>query len=395
MMQQYDVVVIGAGASGLMCAATAAKRGRKVLAIDSSRKNGSKILMSGGGSCNFTNLYVSPDYYVSTNPHFCKSALSRYTQWDFIALIEAYGIDYHEREHGQLFCDGSARQVLHMLLKECELAGARILSGCNVERVAFTDRYQLFTDEGGFSCQSLVVATGGLSIPSMGSSDLGYRIARQFGLKIVEPRAGLVPFTFSDAMRELTARLSGLSLPVTLSCRGQSFTEQLLFTHRGLSGPVCLQLSNYWMPGDVVTIDLLPGQDGAGLLKEMKQEQPRGRIKTLLAGCLPKKLVQELMSLWWPDHAEAAIGGIPDKELHLIGQRLNGWQLKPAGTEGYRTAEVTLGGVDTDALSSRNMECKGQPGLFFVGEVVDVTGHLGGFNFQWAWSSGHAAGEVV
>jgi len=394
-MQQYDVIVIGAGASGLMCAATAGRRGRRVLLLDSSRKVGSKILMSGGGRCNFTNLYVEPENYLSANPHFCKSALSRYTQWDFIALVERYGIAYHERDHGQLFCDDSARQILQMLLQECEQAGVVLRNPCPVTAIACDGRYSVQTEAGEFSAESLVIATGGLSIPSMGSSDFGYRVARQFGLGVIEPRAGLVPFTFSDRMKEITGRLSGISLPVTLHCRGHAFSEQMLFTHRGLSGPAVLQLSNYWQPGDALEIDLLPGRQAGELLLELKRQHPRALLKNLLGGVLPQKLVQELMLLIWPRWQQRAIGEMPDRLLLDIGGQLNAWSVKPSGTEGYRTAEVTLGGVDTDELSSRTLQSRRQPGLYFIGEVVDVTGHLGGFNFQWAWSSGYAAGEAV
>lgn len=394
-MQQYEVIVIGGGASGLMCAATAGRRGRRVLLLDSSRKVGSKILMSGGGRCNFTNLHVGPENYLSNNPHFCKSALSRYTPWDFIALVERYGIAYHERSHGQLFCDDSARQILQMLLKECEREGVTLRHPCPVTGIDYEGQFRLQTEAGVFSAESLVVATGGLSIPTMGASDFGYRVARQFGLGVIEPRAGLVPFTFSDHVKGITERLSGIALPATLSASGHAFSEQLLFTHRGLSGPAVLQLSNYWRPGQAVLIDLLPGRQADQLLLELKRQHPRGLLKNLLGGVLPKKLVQELMLLFWPDWQQRMISQMPDRLLMEIAERLNAWSVKPSGTEGYRTAEVTLGGVDTKELSSTTLQSRRQPGLYFIGEVVDVTGHLGGFNFQWAWASGHAAGEVV
>lgn len=394
-MKQYDVTIIGAGAAGLMCAATAAQRGRDVLLLDNSRKVGKKILMSGGGRCNFTNLYVGPDNYVCHNPHFCKSALSRYTQWDFIALVERYGIAYHERDHGQLFCDDSSRQILNMLLAECNQAGVTLRAGCEVLSISYDEQYHLITSEGEFCSPSLVVATGGLSIPTMGSSGFGYAIARQFGLNVLPQRAGLVPFTFSDRMKVLTERLAGISLPVSMSTADRSFTEQLLFTHRGLSGPVALQLSNYWQAGEPIRLDLLPDLTADHWLLELKKAHPRGLLKNLLAKRLAKKLVIEWIRLEWPEWEERPMAEIPDRVLGQIGEQLNGWKLKPAGTEGYRTAEVTLGGVDTDELSSKTMACRHQPGLFFIGEVVDVTGHLGGFNFQWAWSSGYTAGQFA
>lgn len=392
-MDQYDVVIIGAGAAGLMCAATAARRGRRVLLLDSSKKVGKKILMSGGGRCNFTNLTVEPDNYVSANPHFCKSALKRYTQWDFIALVEQYGIAYHEREHGQLFCNESARAILDMLLTECEKAGASMVKGCAVESISYSSSYQINTSQGVYQTESLVIATGGLSIPTMGSSGFGYDVARQFGLNVLPQRAGLVPFTFSDRIKGVTERLSGIALPVSMTSGERTFSEQMLFTHRGLSGPVVLQISNYWQPGESIAIDLLPGVDATNWLLSLKKEHPKGSLKNLLAKRLPKKLVLELVTLYWAEWGERIIAELPDQQLNQIAQLLNGWVLRPAGTEGYRTAEVTLGGVDTDELSSKTLECKRQPGLYFIGEVMDVTGHLGGFNFQWAWSSGYAAGQ--
>lgn len=394
-MNQFDVIIIGAGAAGLMCAATAARRGRRVLLLDNSRKVGKKILMSGGGRCNFTNLYVEPDNYVSHNPHFCKSALKRYNQWDFIALVERHGIAYHEREHGQLFCDHSARQILDMLLAECDQPGVTLQTGCEIHEITHAQGYQLNTSQGEWQAESLVVATGGLSIPSMGSSGFGYEIARQFGLNVLPQRAGLVPFTFSDRMREVTASLAGISLPVRMSIADRAFAEQLLFTHRGLSGPVVLQLSNYWQAGEPVQVDLLPDRAADEWLAQLKTDHPRALLKNLLTERLPKKLIGQLMALYWTDWSERPVGELPDRVLGQIGQQLNGWTLKPAGTEGYRTAEVTLGGIDTDELSSKTMESRRQPGLFFIGEVVDVTGHLGGFNFQWAWSSGYTAGQFA
>ncbi|MCW8944409.1 MAG: NAD(P)/FAD-dependent oxidoreductase [Sedimenticola sp.] len=395
MVDQYEVVIIGAGAAGLMCAATAAARGRRVLLLDNSKKIGKKILMSGGGRCNFTNLDVTPENYVSDNPHFCKSALKRYTQWDFIALVQEYGIAYHEREHGQLFCDGSAREILDMLMAECNKVNVSLIKGCEIESISHASAYHIHTAQGVYQTESLVIATGGLSIPTMGSSGFGYDIARQFGLSVLSQRAGLVPFTFSDQMKGVTERLSGIALPVSITSRTRTFSEQLLFTHRGLSGPVVLQISNYWKPGDEIEIDLLPGVDAEAWLLSLKNEHPKGLLKNLLAKRLPKKLALEWVALNWAESGERIMVELPDQQLKRIAEQLNGWVLKPAGTEGYRTAEVTLGGVDTDELSSKTMESKRQPGLFFIGEVMDVTGHLGGFNFQWAWSSGYAAGQYV
>jgi predicted Rossmann fold flavoprotein len=391
-MNHHDVIIIGGGASGLMCAATAGKRGRRVLVLEHTVKVGKKILMSGGGRCNFTNLYVGADNYICANPHFCKSALKQYTQWDFIALVNAYRIPYHEREHGQLFCDESARQILDMLLAECESAGVEIRTGCEATSISHDGGFSLMTSRGAFTSDSLVIATGGLSIPTMGSSDFGLEVARQFGLGTLQTRAGLVPFVFSDRMKEITGRLSGIALEVELYTGQASFVENVLFTHRGLSGPAVLQLSNYWRPGEEVVMNLLPGVGVAELLHGWKSEHPKSRLRTLLAERLPKKLVRELEVLFWAEYAEKPLAEIPDRVLDEVAERLGGWRLRPAATEGYRTAEVTLGGVDTDELSSKTLESKKMPGLFFIGEVVDVTGHLGGFNFQWAWSSGYVAG---
>ena len=398
-MTPFDVVIIGGGASGLMCALTAGQRGRRVLVLDASNKIGKKILMSGGGRCNFTNLHIEPECYLSANPHFCISALERYTQWDFIALVDKHRIPWHERKHGELFCNDSAKDILAMLVAECEQAKVRIQTHCEIQSVAATgsgqQRFVIRTSKGEFSAQSLVVATGGLSIPTMGASGLGYDIARQFGLNVLPTRAGLVPFMFSDAFKAVSERLSGLAVDVELSTEQRAFSEAVLFTHRGLSGPAALQLSNYWWPGQPIAVNLLPELDLLPWLKQQKKEHPRSLLRTLLAPLLAKSLVQELQTLLWPTRAETALAEFPDAALQMIAEGLGHWTLKPSGTEGYRTAEVTLGGVDTQALSSRTMESKAQPGLYFIGEVVDVTGHLGGFNFQWAWSSGQAAGQVV
>jgi len=394
-MEEYDVIILGGGAAGLMCAIVAGNRGRKVLVLEGSNKIGKKILMSGGGRCNFTNLHCEPSRFISANPDFCTSALSRYTQWDFIALVEKYGIAYHEKTLGQLFCDDSSKQILAMLQAECDDAGVRILTDCEIRSVDYSERFVVKSDDGSFTSPSLVLATGGLSIPKMGASDFGYRLAKQFGLKVHETRAGLVPFTFSGAMHEVTGRLSGISLPARLGTNSISFTESILFTHRGLSGPAALQLSSYWTPGDEIELDLLPELDAATLLAQAKVAQPKALIRTILSELLPRALVLELQSICWQPTAETILAEVSDKRLQGVAAELHGWLLKPAGTEGYRTAEVTMGGIDTDELSSKTMQSKKQPGLYCIGEVVDVTGHLGGFNFQWAWSSAQAAGEVA
>lgn len=394
-MESYDVVIIGAGAAGLMCAMIAGQRGKSVLVLERANKVGKKILMSGGGRCNFTNMYAEPANYLSHNPHFCKSALSRYTQWDFIALVEKHAIAYHEKSQGQLFCDDSSKQILAMLLDECEQAGVKILTRCELEKVECEHGFRLETSLGEFHAKSLVVASGGLSIPTLGGSDIGYRLARQYGMNVLPRRAGLVPFTLSGALKEMSERLSGLSVHARLTCGSVSFLEQLLFTHRGLSGPAVLQLSSYWREGESISIDLLPETDAAVLLVKAKQQQPKSLLRTILNAELPKKLVTELEQLWWPELIEVPMAEFSNKVLSEIADKLNHWSVTPAGTEGYRTAEVTMGGVDTNDLSSKTMESKTRPDLYFIGEVVDVSGQLGGFNFQWAWSSGFVAGQSV
>jgi len=410
-----DVIVLGGGAAGLMCALTAAKRGRQVLVLEKANKIGKKILMSGGGRCNFTNYSIEPENFLSANPHFCKSALKRYTQWDFIKLVEQHGIDFEQRKHQQLFCNDSAKQILAMLQSECEQAGVTIWSHCEINSITAlqspidaqedtkADRYQLELARGKsepkethtLCCESLVVATGALSIPSLGGSDMGYGIAQQFSLKLTERRAGLVPFMFSDNFKAICERLAGLSAEVEVSCNGQEFSESLLFTHRGISGPAILQISSYWHPGDSIILNLLPGLSVDQWLCEMKHAKGKSLLKTVLQQKLSKALVAELQNLWWPTQAETILAEFTDQQLKTIGGQLNQWIVKPSATEGYRTAEVTLGGVDTDSISSKTMEAIQQPGLFFIGEVLDVSGHLGGFNFQWAWSSGNAAGLYV
>lgn len=398
-MSSPDTIILGAGAAGLMCAITAAQRGRKVLVLDRSNKVGKKILMSGGGHCNFTNLHSGPERFLSANPHFCKSALSRYTQWHFIEWVERHGIEYFEKEtvnglSGQLFCRGSSKQIVAMLLAECDQAGVEIRTQCETARVRHRDAFQLDSNHGEFTAQSLVVASGGLSVPSLGGSGFGYRLAEQFGLSLLPTSAGLVPFTFSDSLSEVFKRLSGISCEAVISNRRTSFREELLFTHRGLSGPVVLQISSYWKAGEGIEVDLLPGQDARDLLVSWKVTHPRTLLRTALAGELPVRLVHELETLHWPENADKPLADWPDRALERVAERLQSWNLRPAATEGYRTAEVTLGGVDTRDLSSKTMESN-VPGLFFIGEVVDVSGHLGGFNFQWAWSSGYVAGIAL
>jgi predicted Rossmann fold flavoprotein len=391
-MTRADVLVLGGGAAGLMCAITAAGRGRRVIVLEGSNRVGKKILMSGGGRCNFTNLWCEPSRFISHNPHFCKSALARYTQHDFIALVGKHGIPYHEKKDGQLFCDRSSKDIVHMLLDECAQAGVHIETRCAISAIEKDSEFVVHTERGHYSCESLVVATGGLSIPKMGASGFGYDVARQFGLNMHETRAGLVPFTFTGAMHDLAVRLSGSSTTATITVNRTGFTDDILFTHRGLSGPAVLQASSYWLPGDAITLDLLPHRDARECLVAAKQSQPGALPRTLLAKHLPRKLVAELQELFWADAAQTPVGELGNDALRRIGARLGEWVLRPTATEGYRTAEVTLGGVDTNELSSQTMACRTVPGLFFIGEVVDVTGHLGGFNFQWAWSSGYAAG---
>lgn len=395
-MNDFDAVIIGAGAAGLMCAATAGQGGARVLVIEHANKAGRKILMSGGGRCNFTNLTVEPDNFLCGNPHFVKSALSRYTPWHFIDLVSKYDITYHEREHGQLFCDDSAKDIVKLLQSECDLGKVQLRTRCTVQQVSSDDDgYVLHTNSGDISTEKLVVASGGLSIPSMSPDGLGYQLAEQFGLSLIPRRAGLVPFTFSGDTKTLTETLSGIALPVRATVNGRSFDEALLFTHRGLSGPVILQVSNYWSEGDTLHIDLLPSQDMSVELKLAKEQSPKSLMRTVLQKSLVRKLVAELERRWWPELAEKPLADWPDKNLLAVAELINNWILKPAGTEGYRTAEVTLGGVDTDDVSSKTFSCKHHPNLYFIGEVLDVTGHLGGYNFQWAWACGHAAGEAI
>ncbi len=483
---ETDVVVIGAGAAGLMCAAQAGARGRRVLVLDHANKAGKKILMSGGGNCNFTNLYTEPANFLSENSHFCKSALARYTQWDFIALVNKHRVPYHEKKLGQLFCDNKSIDILKMLLAECEAVGATVQLNTSIEKIecipletpasaedgqgaegvaawaaiggapavesaagAKSDRngegaqvaanardaggderadsgegaetpakstnrskaakadkrakatapaappndgYLLQSSSGPVRCKSLVIATGGLSIPTMGATGFGYEVARQFGHRLLPTRAGLVPFTITDQLKELCTELSGTSVDCLVSCNGKSFRENILFTHRGLSGPAILQISSYWHPGQAVEINLLPDRSVPDWLAQQRQDRPNAELKTILGEVFTKKMAQLLCEQWFESKP---IKQYTHAELESIANKLSAWQLVPAGTEGYRTAEVTLGGVDTREVSSKTMESLKSPGLYFIGEVLDVTGHLGGFNFQWAWASAYAAAQYV
>ncbi|WP_374248613.1 NAD(P)/FAD-dependent oxidoreductase [Thermomonas sp.] len=394
MNTSFDAIIIGAGAAGLMCAQTAGARGLRVLVLDHANKVGKKILMSGGGRCNFTNTGTTPANYLSANPHFCKSALARYTPWHFIELVERHGIAYHEKELGQLFCDDSSKQIVAMLLAECAAAGVEIRTHCSIEQVEHTDagQFRLRTVQGTFSAPALVVASGGLSIPSMGASGFGYQLAQQFGHAVLPTRAGLVPLTLTGKHAERLHDLAGVALPVEARCNEMAFRNFLLVTHRGISGPAILQISNYWQPGDDLRLDLLPGQDAGALLRDWQHSRRDAELKTLLAEVLPKRFAQRLCEHWL---TSKPLRQYTTPELQAIAALLRDWPLVASGTEGYRTAEVTLGGVDTDGLSSTTMMSKTLPGLYFVGEVVDVSGWLGGYNFQWAWASGHAAGAAL
>jgi predicted Rossmann fold flavoprotein len=386
-------VIIGAGAAGLMCAVTAAERGRRVLLIDHSNKAGKKILMSGGGRCNFTNMYAEPANFASQNPHFCKSALARYTPWDFIAMVSKHGVPYHEKKLGQLFCDSTSKDILKMLLDECQQAGADLRLDTSVQQIEKTEAgYSLSTDMGQIASSSLVVATGGLSIPTLGATGFGYQIARQFGHNVLSTRAGLVPFTSSGQLKDVCIELSGTSVDCVVSCNGESFRENILFTHRGLSGPAILQISSFWHPGDVVEINLLPDRDALEWLQGQQAARPNSELKTVLGDVFSKKMAALLADRWF---ASKPMKQYTPAGLRDVADKLGAWRVAPAGTEGYRTAEVTLGGVDTREVSSKTMESLKSPGLYFIGEVLDVNGHLGGFNFQWAWASGHAAAQFV
>lgn len=394
-MQDYDVIILGAGAAGLMCAATAGQRGRRVLLLDHAEKLAEKIRISGGGRCNFTNLYASPANYLSQNPHFCKSALKRYTQHDFINLVKKHGITFHEKTLGQLFCDNSAKDIIAMLVAECDQGQVTLQNSTTIHTVEKLDElYHVQTSQGNYTAHSLVVATGGPAIPKMGATAFGYQLAEQFGLAIVPPRAGLVPFTFDEATLNYTQALSGQSVsPVRIKSQcGQTFDEALLFTHRGLSGPAVLQISSYWQIGEKVSVNFTPHTPLLPWLKAQRHAQPKNNLAQVLTTFFSKRLAQ-----FFADEINVPqnIGDLSDKKLTEVAGYLENWQIKPHGTEGYRTAEVALGGVDTTQISSKTFEAINVPNLYFIGEVLDVTGHLGGFNFQWAWSSGWCAGQYV
>ena len=391
--RRADVLVIGGGAAGMMCAIQAGRRGRSVIILEKAKLPGRKIRISGGGRCNFTNLNAQPEHYVSQNPRFCISALSRYTPDDFVAWVDSAGIAHHEKTKGQLFCDGSAQQIVDLLTDACEAAGVRLICKVDVQKARAV--------EGGFEVEangvlwrgeSLVIACGGPSIPKMGASRLGYGIANHFGLAVIEPRAALVPLTFNGSLLKMMSELSGVSLRCIVECNKHRFTDQVLFTHRGLSGPAILQISTFWQIGSTITINLLPGADVFDELSEYRQREPKRRVDKLLAQWLPSRLAQVISSELG---LAKPVAELSTKKLRELATRVHGWELRPSGTEGMRTAEVTVGGVDTRALSPKTFEVKSVPRLYFIGEVLDVTGQLGGYNFQWAWASGHACGEVV
>lgn len=391
-MQNYDAVILGAGAAGLMCAMRAGQRGRRVLVLDHAPQAGSKILISGGGRCNFTNIHTAPDRFFSNNPHFAKSALRRYPASAFLELVEKHRIRWHEKTLGQLFCDGSAREIVAMLLAECAAAGVEIRLSHRITDVSRSDRFRVVTDRGEFTTPALVLATGGLSIPKMGATGLSLDIARRFGLPVTETRPALVPLTFEGEALALMRPLSGVALPSVARLGRHSFPEAVLFTHRGLSGPAILQISSVWREGLSIGLDLLPGADAAAALLATKAARPKAEARTALAEILPQRLAQALAAAWLPDRIMAAQ---TDKDIRRVGALLKSWPLTPSGTEGYNKAEVMLGGVDTAALSSRTLGAAAVPGLHVVGEAVDVTGWLGGYNFQWAWASGWCAGEAL
>lgn len=397
MQVDFDVIIIGAGAAGLMCAATAGYRGKRVLVLDHAKQAGKKILISGGGRCNFTNMDIEPNNYLCSNPHFVKSALSRYTQWDFLGLIGKYQVPYHERDFGQLFCDDSAKDIVKILMSECnESQNVQIKLRTEIKAVEKNadDTFTVTSSLKDFTTQSLVIATGGLSMPKLGATPFGYKVAEQFGLEVFPTRAGLVPLTLHQAQKEQLAELSGISFPVRIESEDNtSFAADMLITHRGLSGPAVLQISNYWLPGEKVSIDILPTEDMEQVLAQAKQDKPDQQLKTLLSQFLPKRFIEVLIDAkHLPDKP---IKQLIHREIEQVINTMHSWQIAPNGTEGYRTAEVTLGGIDTNQLSSKTMETKSVKGLYFIGEVMDVTGWLGGYNFQWSWASGYACGQSV
>ena len=387
----FDVIIVGAGAAGLMCALTAGRRGRKVLLLDHADRVGAKILISGGGRCNFTNLHSAPERFLSGNPDFCRSALGRYTQADFIALVERHRIAYHEKTLGQLFCDGSARAIVAMLLAECAQGGVDVRVGVSVTDISRPDDFRLETSHGSFTAPALVLATGGLSIPKMGATGFAHEVARRFGLRITQPLPGLVPLKATPETLGFDQMLAGVSLEAIVSCAGQSFRENILFTHHGVSGPAILQISSYWRQGNAIRLDLLPDL-APGFLQARKRARPRAEAKTVLAEILPARLAQALAQTGLPP---GPLANVPDRVLADFAARLKHWEVQPTGSEGWPKAEVTIGGIDTRDLSSKTMAALNVPGLYAIGEALDVTGWLGGYNFQWAWSSGWCAGQAV
>jgi predicted Rossmann fold flavoprotein len=393
-MKSIDVIIVGAGAAGLMCAIEAGKRGKQVLVLDIANKVGKKILMSGGGRCNFTNYHISPDAYQSHNPHFCKSALTRYTQWDFIELVKKHNIAYYEKTLGQLFCVGKSQEIVNMLCTECEQAGVKIQLNTQVKSIKQLPNlmFELKTKNSTYHCKSLVIATGGLSIPTLGASPFAYHVAEQFDIRVYPTRAGLVPFTLNPEDKQKLAPLSGIGVPSIVSNQKISFKEALLFTHRGLSGPAILQLSSYWTPGETISINLLPEHNVLDILQIARKKTPKKQLNSVLCTDLPRRLIDVLIP---KTLAEKTLADLSNQALETIAELIQNWTIKPDGTEGYRTAEVTLGGIDCNAISSKTMETQNTSGLYFIGEALDITGLLGGYNFQWAWSSGFAAGQVV
>lgn len=390
--QHWEVVVIGGGAAGLFCAAEAGARGRRALVLEHANKVGKKILMSGGGRCNFTNIHCGPEHFLSANPDFAKSALARYTPWQFVDLVERHGIDYHEKKLGQLFCDHTSKDIVRLLLDECAAVGAEVHTRTPVHDIATGPPHRLETALGAITCDALVIATGGYSIPKMGATGFGIDFARQLGLTIQPTRAALVPFTLDGALGEQLRELAGVSVDAITRANGAAFRENILFTHKGISGPAVLQISSYWQSGEQVEIDLLPELEVGETLRRARSERPKRTLRNLLGEWLPNRMAQRWCELWLTDKPA---GKLADADIRQVEATCQPWIVAPSGTEGYRTAEVTLGGVDTHALSSKTMECREHPGVYFIGEVVDVTGHLGGHNFQWAWASAHAAGQYV
>lgn len=391
--ETVDVIIIGAGAAGLFAAATAGKNNRKVTVLDHAKRPGKKILISGGGRCNFTNYNIEPDKYLCQNPHFCKSALSQYTQWDFIGLVSDYQIPYHEKTLGQLFCDESAKDIVNMLMAECEKNHVGFGFQTEITKIEKLDdgKFHISTNKKGYKCESLIIATGGLSMPKLGATPFAYKVAEQFGLSVLPTRAGLVPFTLDPVLKEILSEVSGVSTNVTVTTNNTSFSEDMLITHRGLSGPAILQISSYWSPGDQVEVNLLPSHDIEEIINKALLEQPNISTKNLLSSFFAKRFAEKLIALF--EIPNVPIKQLNHKQIQLLSENLHSWKIKPSNTEGYRTAEVTIGGINTDQLSSKTMEAKSVPGLFFIGEAIDVTGWLGGYNFQWAWSSGWVAGK--